>query len=58
MASYKFEIMIHENGTVQKPWKTIDWAEGCSEQEAIENLDKQNDKLGYKVVEARIIEIK
>jgi hypothetical protein len=60
MKNYKFEIMVRENGKegLQNPWKTTDWAEGESEQEALINLDMQNDKLGYKVVQAKIIEVR
>jgi hypothetical protein len=58
MLNYLFEISVKENGSLDAPWKTTDWAKGNSEQEALINLDQQNDKLGYKVTKAKIIEIK
>lgn len=55
MFSYKFKIKIKENGMLGEGWESIDYVLADSINEAIINLDIQNNKLGYKVTQAQLI---
>lgn len=56
---YTFEIEIKENGEKginQEPWITTDVTLAENEKQALINIDEENDRLGYKILRAKLIE--